>query len=172
MYSGGWVTCPKSQDKSSGPKLQLWPRQHTAPCYLMYFCIDLSHHMKEILLLGQLLDSLQRFFVCSLSPGVAWEQPCSLGASCDDPGHCWNWDISSRYPRTEILLQGTLVMNFVSFWLWALLFANKKNTHPIRIIVIPCVRKRSKVLETDKQEVSTPLIVGLLCLLGCNVCLL
>lgn len=74
--------------------------------------------------------------------------------------------------ETEIFLQGTLVMNFVSFWLWPLLFGNKKDTHPIRIIVIPCIRKGSKVLETGKQEVSTPLMVGLLCLLVYNVCLL
>ena len=169
MTEWSWITCPRSQDKSSRPRLQLWPLQYTASCYLMYFFIGLSHHMKElwlvtmILLLGQLLDRWQRFFFFFF--GALW----LLGNSLVPWGPVV---LTQGIVETEIFLQGTLLMNFVSFWLWALLFGNKKDTHPIRIIVIPCIGKRSKVLETGKHEVSTPLIVGLLCLLVCIVCLL
>lgn len=59
---------------------------------------------------------------------------------------------------------------FPSGYELCLLFGNKKDTHPIRIIVIPCIGKRSKVLETGKQEVSAPLTVDLLCF-TCVCCL-
>lgn len=165
MTEWSWITCPRSQDKTSRPKLQLWPLQYPASCYLMYFFIGLSHHMKElwlvtmILLLGQLLDRLQRFFFVL--------SDC-LGTVLFLGGQLW-WPkalLKLRY-FFKVLSWWTL---FPSGYELCLLFGNKKDTHPVRIIVIPCIGKRSKVLETGKQEVSAPLTVDLLCF-TCVCCL-
>ena len=151
------------------PKLQLWTLQYTASCYLMYFFTGLRHHMKElwlitmILLLGQLLDCLQRFFVYVFS-----EYWSCLGTVLFLGGQLW-------WPRALLKLR-----YFFKVLSWWTLFPSgcelgslgTEKIHTQLGSLLSLVQEKGAVLETGKQEVFTPLMVGLLCLLVYIVCLL
>lgn len=113
----GLSNLPKATKQLQWLQTPVWPLPYTAPCYpINSQSLGLSHRRKGqwlvtmIFLLSQLLDCLRRSFgFCG--DGVAWELSCSLGSSCDDLGHGWNFE-------SELFLRDALIMTFIFFfWL-------------------------------------------------------
>lgn len=152
MYSGGWITCPSSSC------------DHCSILPLAILCISLyegavtDHNDSSTWAAARLFAEI--FCVC-----VLWVLEL-LGNSLIPWGPVV---MTQGIVETEIFLQGTLLMNFVSFWLWAWLFGNRKDTHPIRIIVIPCTGKRSSIRNGQTGGIYS--IDGRFALFTCVYCL-